>query len=116
MRQTAAHDKITMSETDALLLVSSQPEDLEDLANIDLGERKVSISEVQKAASNLQLTTCVPHGPGSNIVVSIAVRGDTASDAAEVIAGPADIFRPVTPNVTSKRVFHEFVVGKCNFR
>eukprot|EP01043_Picozoa_sp_COSAG02_P015987 COSAG02_NODE_694_length_18422_cov_19.850188_8_plen_214_part_00 len=52
-----------MSETDALLLVSSQPEDLEDLANIDLGEwtvtneliTRVSISEVQKNAVTLPL-------------------------------------------------------------
>ena len=50
-----------MSETDALLLVSSQPEDLEDLANIDLGEwtvsnepiTRASISEVQKNAVTL---------------------------------------------------------------
>lgn len=59
-RQTAAHDKITMSETDGLLLVSSQPGDLEDLANIDIGEWtvtnehvRVSISEVQKNAVTL---------------------------------------------------------------
>ena len=52
-----------MSETDALLLVSSQPDDLEDLANIDLGEwtvtneliTRVSISEVQKNAVTLPL-------------------------------------------------------------
>ena len=62
-RQTAAHDKITMSDDagDTLMLLTSQPDDLEDLANLDMGEwtvtndpaARVSVSDVQKSAVTL---------------------------------------------------------------